>query len=324
MKSKIRYNLALIIVLAAIIAASTALISKEAGAALNQDESVVGGLDYYHQTGFSSDPKNIYIENQKTGERRVIYTSQKESIDMLTLSPSRELIAAIEPLDETTNTLLIISTEGKAIHSISDNVRRYDWNPDGDKIAYITGEYREGGFKPDSIYIFDLTTKEKLPITKDFPHPRVERYDGPGFNLKWAVHDGNLYIKDFDYVGGNYLYDPGTGKTRPVSHHGIEFSPDGKFYCDRGGESIPRIFVTATDEDISERIKARFGRLSTGWISGYPHHLRAVRTEYESDTNDDKKHGVVWVKGTRKVLQKTYYLYDVELDQIIDERIEKP
>lgn len=325
MKGKIRINLTLTIVFTAMLVASAIVILGEVGVPLHKDESAIGGLDYYHQTEFSSDPKNIYIENTTTGEKRVIYTSQKEYIDRLTLSPNRELIVAIEPLDETTNTLLIINTAGEVMHTIPDNVRRYDWSPDGKRIAYITGENYEGGvgFLPDGIYLFDPIMGEKLSINKDFPYPRIEQYEGLGFDLKWAVHDGNLYIEDFDYAGGIYLYDPNTGETRPVSHHGIYFSPDGKFYYDRGAENEARMYIAATDEDISERIKARFGRLPINWISGYPHHVRAVKTEYEPEPNDDKKQKVVCVKGTKKIIQKTHYLYDVEKDMIVDERIER-
>ena len=41
------------------------------------------------------------------------------------------------------NRMIILDTLGNVIHEINEDVRRYDWSPDGSKIVFITGTWWE-------------------------------------------------------------------------------------------------------------------------------------------------------------------------------------
>jgi len=293
------------------------------------DNEIVGGIEYfYFKSKNRADRNNIYIVDSLTGDKELIYSTDRGYVDNVSLSPNRKYIAALEPVMDTVTRLIILNPSGEILHALYGNVKLYDWSPDGYKIAYITGGFLDEGvgMKPTGVYVFDLNDSTKTRITKDFPHRKFERYKGGGHNLRWARHDGNLYIVEVPQAGGNYMYDPRTGKTTQVSHKGIYFSPDGKYYFSRPAEDFPRMYVTATDEDISERIKSRFGHLPTGWIPDKPHHVRVLITEYEKDPKDttESKTPRVWIKGTRKITKKTFYIYNVAHDEIEKEWTEIP
>jgi hypothetical protein len=294
---------------------------------IGSDGIVVGGIRCYYAAEFPHNANEIFVVNEKKGEKRLIYTSPFKYVDWISVSPQGTLISAIEPETETKNRLVVINIDGKTVHLITDDVRKYEWSPDGSMIAYLTGiELEEGiGFKPTGAFIFDVVRGVSTPIVKDFPYPKDERYKGSGYDLKWAAHDSNLYITEFDWAGGNYMYDPRTGKTQPVLYKGIYFSPDGRFYFDRNPEDAARLYITATNEDIGGRVKSRFGYLPEGWVDDMPHHIHVIKVEYEPSPEDSLYKGRprVWVKGTRKVVQTTHQIFDVEREEVVKEWVEK-
>lgn len=295
---------------------------------VTERKQVVGGVANYHKTGFRDDPRHIYIADRETGEKRLIYRSPKSYVDRISLSPNRRLISAIEPEDSVRNRMVIIDPQGKILYSIDDDVRRYVWSPDGSQIAYIAGTYYEGGvgFKTTGVYIFDLEDGGKKQITKDFPHPALQDFEGGGYDLNWALHDSNLYVQEFEPLGGNYRYNTKTGKTERVPYKGIHFSPDGKYYLALSSEDHPRLYVSSTNEEITDRAQSKLGYLPRSWMSDQKHHMLAVKVEYEPTPEDTISSGRprAVVKGERKVIQKTFFIYDVEKDQVIKEWVEKP
>ena len=300
--------------------------SKGAMRSLGYGDTVVGGIRYSNVAESPHNPNEILVVNEKTGEKRLIYTSPFRYVDWISVSPNGTLISAIEPETETKNRLVIIDVDGKVIHVITDDVRRYEWSLDGGMIAYITGELDEDiGFRPTGAFIFDVVSGVSTPIVKDFPYPKDEKYKGIGYDLKWAAHDSNLYISEFPWYGGNYMYDAHTGKTTPVPYKGIYFSPDAKYYFDNNPEAESRLFVTASNEEITKRVQDRYGRRRWEWIPDMPHHIHAVMVEYESRPEDSLYKGRprVWVKGARKVIQTTHQIYDVEREEVVKEWVEK-
>ncbi len=293
---------------------------------------------------YSLDSKGIHTLDTKSNERKIIFDTSGLYGVSFSLSPSDTILALLVTERGVTppgahdysilpkNSLVFINSEGKEIRKLNEDVRKFSWSPDGEKIAYITGTYYEGGvgFKTTGVYIFDLRDGSKKQITKDFSYPTIEHrgkeFTGGGYDLNWAVYDSNIYIQEFDYLGGNYMYNTKTGKTEKVTYKGIYFSPDGKYYLKLSSEDYPHLYISATNQDITDQIKSRFGYLPQGWMPDQKHHMLAVKIDYEPSALDSIGSGKpkVMKKVERKIRQKTYFVYDVEKDQIIKEWIEKP
>jgi hypothetical protein len=295
---------------------------------VGKHEEVVGGIVNYHETKFQDDPRNIYIVNKITGDKRLIYQSPKAYVDRISVSPNRKFIAGIEPQDSTRNRLIIIDSEGNVKCSIDEDVRKYDWSPDGEKIAYITGTYYEGGvgFITTGVWIFDLRDHSKTQIKKDFPHDTLkmagrEPFEGGGFEINWAKHDSNIYIQDFGYVGGVYRYNTKIGKSEKVDYKGIDFSPDGKYYARSIPELDYQVYLTETNQPVTDRLTARFKdlRFPPTWVPDEKHYLQIVEVDFIVEPVPGRRGGrIVGVK------QKKYTIYDIETDRIIKEWVEKP
>jgi WD40 repeat protein len=290
---------------------------------------------------YSLDSKGIHRLDTKSNERKIIFDTSGLYGVSFSLSPSDTVIAVLVTKEGVTppgahdysilpkNSLIFINTEGKEIGKLDEDVREFTWSPDGEKIAYITGVYDEGdiGFRTTGVYIFDLKDGSKKKITKDFPHPTIKDFEGGGYDINWAVHDSNIYIQEFEQLGGNYMYNTKTGKTEKVPYKGIHFSPDGKYYLALSSMEYPRVYVSSTNEEITERVKSRLGDVPWNWIPGQKHHILAVKVDYEPSPSDSIRLGrpkAIVKKVERKIKQKTFFLYDVEKDQIIKEWVEKP
>jgi hypothetical protein len=99
----------------------------------------------------------------------------------------------------------------------------FDWNAAGDKIAYLDVYWLEdrGRYESAGAWILDLATGEK---------EKIYEY---GESIRWAKHDGNIYIKrsdDYTEEGGVYKYDVKTKTLAEMKLIGVEFSDDGKYY----------------------------------------------------------------------------------------------
>ena len=288
---------------------------------------------------FSIDSKGIHREDTTTNKKKIIFSSAGLYGVSYSLSPSDTVIAVLVTERGVVppgahdysvlpkNSMVFIDLDGNEVARLDEDVRKFSWNPDGEKIAYITGTYYEGGvgFKTTGVGIFDLKDKTKIRIKKDFPHRTIEGFIGGGIEINWARHDSNIYIRDFDYLDGIYRYNITTGKSEKVAYHGINFSPDGKYYLAVPSMDYPRLYLSASNQEITDRAKSKLGYVPGGWLPEQSHHMLAVKVEYEPSFVDtissDKPRVMV---DDRKVKQKTFFIYDVETDQIIKEWVEKP
>jgi len=288
---------------------------------------------------FSIDSKGIYRTDTTTNEKKTIFNTVGLYGVSFSLSPSDTIIAVLvtergivppgahdySVLPK--NSMVFIDLDGNEVARLDEDVRKFSWSPDGEKIAYIIGTYYEGGvgFKTTGVGIFDLKDKSKIRIKKDFPHRTIEGFIGGGIEINWARHDSNIYIRDFDYLDGIYRYNITTGKSEKVAYHGINFSPDGRYYLSISSMDYPHLYVSSTNEEITDRVKSKLGYVPRSWMPEQNHHMLAVKVEYKPSFVDtissDKPRVMV---DDRKVKQKTFFIYDVETDQIIKEWIEKP
>jgi Tol biopolymer transport system component len=286
----------------------------------------------------SEEGKKI-IKHHPDGSRAVIFETKKSIGRGLEISPSRKYVAIVETSEgvikganygiSPRNNLVICDTAGVVLFSIDDDVRKLSWSPDGHKIVYITGSYYEGGigFRADGLYVVDLLDGIRKPITKDFQHDSIKDYLGQGYDVNWSPHDSNVYVREFESCGGNYMYDTKTGKTRQVPYKGINFSPNGKYYLEVNSEDDNRVYETATNRNLSDTVKTAMPLIPDSWVPDRNHHLLFGTTTYEDYTTSGEKvdpNKIAYVVGELRVKEKRFYLYDVEQRRVVEEWVEKP
>ena len=280
------------------------------------------------------DKRHVYALDAGTNEEKLIYETELDYVTDVRLSPADTILALLlekkgvtspESYDyviQPRNSMVFIDLQGNEMAKLDDEVQKFSWSPDGQKIAYITGTYYEGGvgFKTTGVWIFDLRDGSRVRIEKDFPHKMIDGFIGGGVEINWAKHDSNVYIEDFAYLDGVYRYITSTGKSEKVGHHGIVFSPDGKYYLMTLSEANYhiRLFRTSTDEEITDRVRARFG-FGTGqhfmnWVFDQGHLAHYSKREYEFANENDRKLGKA--SSTRIAYN---VIYDVDTDEIVKE-----
>lgn len=223
--------------------------------------TVAGGSSYAMRDK-TADKRSLYILNTGTGEKREIYHSLG-AIGEFEMSPDGTYVAGSERTSESPEkSLFVITTEGELVLKVT-GVYRYSWAPDGGSIAYIVGNYREGGlgFTPSSIWVYQMkeSVARKLPCL--------------GHDLSWAERDNCVYVWAIEPGKGDcvYEYSPTDGQAIESTHKGIDFSPDGKYYYAPQYEGGPfRLFLSATDEEITNRVRCvpiddDFG--PSGWLT---------------------------------------------------------
>ena len=264
---------------------------------------------------YSIDSYGIHKLDTRTDSKKVIFNTAGMYKVSFSISPSDTVIAVlitergVVPPGEhdysvlPKNLMVFIDPEGNEITTLDEDVRKFSWSPDGEKIAYVTGTYDEDkGFMSTGLYLFDLTDGSKRQIA-----PRA-------YYVNWAVFDSCIYYEGFKY-------DPTTGKTEKTSYHGINFSPDGKYYIALSSMEYPRLYISASNEEITDQVKLKLGYVPRSWMPQEKHHLHAVKIDYEPRSEDTVTSGrpLAMIKVERKVIQKTFFIYDVETDQIIKE-----
>lgn len=273
-----------------------------------------------------STPNNnrVYVLNPQSSEKELLYEYTEDCwLHDLKASATGKLIGIIITKRGFTppgahdysilpkNSMVFIDTDGNEITRLDKNVRKFSWSPDGEMIAYIAGTYYEGGvgFTVTSVGIFDLKDKSITRIKKDFPHKSVRGYEGGGIEIKWAQHDNNIYIRDFDYLDGVYRYNTKIGKSENVEYKGIDFSPDGKYYEELEGVHV---YLSATNEDITSQLVARFGpdwsRVTMNWVFNEGNCLHFVRKTAVQKGEFKWEYPVVH-----------NVLYDVDKDEVVKE-----
>ncbi|MCJ7507655.1 MAG: hypothetical protein MUO85_02845 [candidate division Zixibacteria bacterium] len=290
---------------------------------------------------YSLDSKGIHRWDTKSNERKIIFDTFGLYNVSFSLSPSDTILALIVTERGVTppgahdysilpkNSLVFINSEGKEIGKLNEDIRRFSWSPDGNKIAYITGTYYEGGvgFKTTGVYIFDLKDGSKKQITKDFAYPTIEdrgkEIKGGGYDLNWAIHDSNIYIEEFGYLGGNYMYNTKTGKTEKVAYKGIDFSQDGLYYITQVWDMPKFRLYRSKDNDDLSSLLTPFNRLCNGnieikWIKTPGHLLLLTITVYEENNPPRRTpEGEAEVQLITGIKSKTNYVFDVETNKVI-------
>jgi len=280
---------------------------------------------------------SVLLKRDSLSPAILIFSTNADFIGKTSFSPNGRHIAFLETTRGTwqknghefetlpKNNMVICDTLGNLLCNTHENVRKFSWGPDGSQIAFISGTYYEGGvgFNTTGVFILDIESGAVTPINKDFPHPTLDRYRGGGYDINWSSHDSMVYIREFDYMGGNYRYDPKKNITEKIPYKGIRFSPDGKYYLTVNSEDYNGLYETETNDNITERVIKSIGTIPYSWLADHDHHLMIAIPEYEllnGDPIPEKSPGI-YAKSQLREIKRTVMIYDVEKDSIVEEKI---
>lgn len=291
-----------------------------------------------------SDERALYKLNYNSGIIKSIYQSTKDHISKLLISPDGNYISLIETKKGTfkkqgsgyiydippKNRLIILNSDGNIVRVINDDVRKYAWCPDENKIAYVTGTYYEGGigFMPTGIYILNLLTNKKNKI-ENVNYPR---------ELHWLKTDyeNALYIKALSQKPEKHIlrYNIRKKRLEITRVKGIHFSPDGKYYimypyetiddglCDhppQQGTTCFRVYFTKTNQVISEFSEKSLGN-PVGWVYGQGHFLMFIKQEYNYYEKKFTRGNKSYTHKLRKGIKKSEnFIYDVETKKLVQQ-----
>jgi hypothetical protein len=288
---------------------------------------------------FSLDSKGIRRNDTASHVDRMIFSTAGMHAVSMSVAPSDTVVALlvtdrgiVPPSGHDysvppRNSMIVINANGLELARLDDDIRKFSWSPDGEKIAFIAGTYYEGGvgFLTTGVWVYSLQDGRRTRINKDFPHDTVRGTVGGGYNLNWAKHDSNIYIQDFDYLGGVYRYNTRTGKSEKVAYKGIGFSPDGKYYLAELPEEGCRLYASATNEDVTERVTSRFGYLPQSWTGEGGHNLLATKVQYKPSPFDAVESSKPTVRiDDREIDHTEFFIYDVANDLIVRDWVEHP
>lgn len=235
-----------------------------------RDAVVFGGSQYAFRVDNRDDLHNLFIQRMDADTRINLYQSDGVLTD-IKVSAEGSIVGVLEKIwiegvgedegtfvdrraDELGNITEIYSTEMSTLVLIDDagsvvdrvaNVRKYNWSPNSQQIAFITGMYKEDGhtgFDTGGTWIYNLATGEIVPIYEQ------------GIDVEWVDWDGNIYILDEPQVDGStgqrvLKYNPENSELSATSHQGINFSPDGSLYFVQGDTIKPLSVYRTSDND---------------------------------------------------------------------------
>ena len=281
------------------------------------------------------DSRNFEIFNQNNEKKGDIKSSYY--IRNIEISPAGNHISYIKvhpyikPADlEVPNSFKILSSSGKDLHTLNENVRKYVWSNSGNHIAFITGKYYEGGigYSPEKVIIYDVNNN-----TKEVVKEKIGAYE-----IAWSPDDSKLFIK-IKYQSAVLEFNMSDKTLSSTEFKDIYFSPDGKYYYQKRNVMMYRKFAICDANsnakiDNNLNINDYFDNWEPfdyveiiGWAPGkkhvllYKHIIEDV--DYEDhvlpkkDPND--KNEEEWVLRdykSRKVTKVIYKFYDVETDTI--------
>jgi len=264
-------------------------------------------------------PKYLYKIDVNTGKEKVLFQTQKSGISKSCISPNSKYISLIEtewlknaPGHNETQ-LIIIDTTGNVISTISQ-VRAYTWNPDGNKIAYITGKYGPGGlegigFNPDdNVNIIEVNNQQQKDV--------IQSHQPYGLNWLSIDNQNRLYIMGRAHNAYRKIvyYDSNKKQTIKANVMGINFSPDGKYYYMYPYETQNLTLCKHNPLEESRCLhvyETQSNKLKTQISSKYAVHQSTVKWIY------DENH-LLLISEYAKPLHKKK-LINVETNQIIQE-----
>jgi murein endopeptidase len=190
----------------------------------------------------AGDRRTIMRGDPATRRATVLYRTPRDVVFELAVSPDNRFTAALESTDGVvaegeyvvppTNELVILDGRGRVVRRVQANVQQYSFSPDGQKVAYLTGSYYEGGvgFLPEGVFILDVASGA------------TERVDAEDvYELDWgAARENSLVLRALARSPERRVlrYDARTRRISAVPSGAFHRSPDGQFYLKKPYELI--------------------------------------------------------------------------------------
>ena len=140
----------------------------------------------------------LYLLDLATGSESLLYTSPYPEIRSVKLSFDGSLVALVEVDIDTkashlqVNHLKVFHVSGSIVYTGHLDVREYVWDPQSNRLAYITGSFREGArsFDPTGLYLKDFQTDKEL---------RIPTGDLKPYAIRWVNNstEDAIYIEPF-------------------------------------------------------------------------------------------------------------------------------
>ncbi len=265
--------------------------------------------------------KNVIEQyDLETNKKSILYQSQLDIISNLTVSIDQSHIAFIETKKGTVenreykilpkNQLRIIDRAGKTTAILEEDVRKYTWDTNGEKLALITGKYFEGGFgfAPEKLFVYDIRQQILHNISIDY-NP---------YEIYWSKTGDYFFVKTLQFQNGKNVlkinYDD--GKITETSYKDLFFSPYEKYYVhfpDMNDYNF-RLYETTTNKEITEIIPSGLGQ-PIGWLSKSKNYFLFRNTKSEKATQ--KIFGGISVITEQKIKSIQYTIFDVDAKKIV-------
>lgn len=236
----------------------------------------------------------LYWLELSSGAELHLYTSQYPEIRTVKVSADGSLFALVE-VDHSgkvpVNYFKVFDANGRLKYQGQRDVREYAWDPTSNRLAYITGTFREGGvsFVPTGFYLYDFSSDKETRIMTDGFEPVA---------INWvsnAMEDA-IYVKALsqDPAKRFLRYDVLRPAFESSPFRSVELSPDGKYYSDHDVSCrCIKIFDRSTQVERAN-VKLTDGDVPAGWVYNKSH-LYAVRktsfhkTKHQMVVGSDRK-----------------------------------
>lgn len=287
-------------------------------------------------------PRNrVVARNPVNGVDRDVYRSDGHIPYEVTLSPEGRYLAFIEVVGKAEaggQRVTVIDRAGQIVSLLGASslyarrgVREYVWCCGPDTLAIITGGLAdEGGggestTLPYGLSLVDVRTGLATPI------------EGVRFPLQinWAPFDSSLYIKDSPQNKSGergsvafpvYRYHVPTRTLSTTTRRGVFFSPDGKYYFDRGigeGSRSLTLYRAVDDEDVTRQLALPRDQVGPGggWVAGAPHALAFTEKpapQTPKPTQRERRFGGARSRTPQLNTDRWNVILDAETGQVID------
>ena len=234
----------------------------------------------------------VMVFDPATRSERTLYETTLQGVTTASVSPSSDYVAFLEVapgrvaggayVDPPRSELVVLTGRGDEVARLSD-VHRYSWCCGQHGVAYVTGEYYEGGvgFRPGSTHWIDLRTR----ASEELPGPPAP------VEIGWAHFDSAIYVRNLSPVNGVrvFRYRRSLRTLEETPYRAMDFSPDGRFYLSHptDGDPVLRLFETATNREVALPDTQHYG-IPLEWLGTAGSHLLLVRVrvEYQEPPRD--------------------------------------
>jgi murein endopeptidase len=250
----------------------------------------------------TDDRRTILRGDPATRQAAVLYRSAKDVIFELAVSADNRFTAALESTDGIVeegeyavppkNELVVLNADGQVVRRVQADVQEYRFSPDGQKIAYLTGTYYEGGvgFAPEGVFILDIASGA------------TERVNAENvYDLEWGpAGEGTLMLRALAAAPDRRVlrYDARSRRLSAEPSGAFQLSPDGQFFVKQPHELIEEGSCQPGDQsrgkasDCFQIIDRRTGRPAplpsqnlgrpVSWVGGEGHLLLFSKQEQTS------------------------------------------